>query len=425
MKILHISTYQKGGAGIAATRLHQSLLKAGYDSKLLILTGKESEKVVVYNKTNFINYLFKIATDKLGIPLTLKQRNDYKIRKHKRKFELFSFATTTFTRLHEHPLVLDADIINLHWVANFVDYSTFFRSVTKPVVWTLHDMYPFQGGFHYQEDELLYAKALNGYDEKQYIVKLKALVQKNPEALTIVTPSKWLLQLSKHSRILGKFPHTLIPYGINTDIFRLQNREECKAGLGLPKDKVIVLFVAENLNNYRKGFDMVLNLIRDETVGTGCSFIAVGNVKKADRIPQIKYIGTVKDEVEMSKLYNAADIFILPSREDNLPFTMIESLCCGTPVAGFSIGGLKESVTNFQNGILADDVSVSGLTNALNSCISNIDRFNRTNISLTAQAKYASEIQVKEYANLYNTCLHADLAHAGNRNHLLNISSIL
>ncbi len=406
MKILHICTFQKGGAAIAAIRLHQSLLESGHESKFLFLECKESNTFFKYKKRNYAVALLIKIIKKLQIPLSIQA---CKTLKYRHKFEVFSFAETRYKTLHEHPLVVKADIINLHWIANFIDYKTFFKNVSKPIVWTLHDMQPFQGGFHYKEDEIRNANTLFELNKKQYDIKKHALKAKDLYSITIVAPSKWLCELSQQSEILGGFEHKYIPYGIDVGIFKSLNKEEAKHSIGVPKDKTVILFVAEHLKNYRKGFDMVIKLVTDENVKKRCSFIAVGKIKKKEQIPEIVYLGAVSNEKKMSLIYNAADFFILPSREDNLPNTMIESLCCGTPVVGFKIGGLTESIVDFENGLLAYDLSVQELKDVLLKCIQVKNNFNKHSISTVAHQKYASEIQLKHYLKLYKGCLASKL----------------
>lgn len=401
IKVLHISTFQNGGAGIAAMRLHKSLIAQGVESKFLFLEkGIETEFIQQFKKKNYLFELLLRVMKKLGLPPNLEQRNDYKIRKYKRQFEMFSFAITPYTRLPEHPFIQECDIVNLHWVANFIDYQTFFQKINKPIVWTLHDMNPFQGGFHYELDAFNYAKYLNELDNEQHHIKKKALAKQLNHAITVVTPSNWLKEQSQNSEILGRFKHKHIPNGINTNIFKVKEITENPLGL-LYYDKITILFVAESIQNFRKGFNMILELLNDVTISSKCQFVAVGDVKKSHQAPSIKYIGKVRDEVKMSQIYNAADIFLLPSREDNLPNTMIESLCCGTPVVGFKIGGLTETINNGFNGYLSDQVNLEGLKLALNRCIANIEKFNKIEISLDAQAKFSSKIQSGSYLQLY------------------------
>ena len=402
IKILHITTFQNGGAGIAAMRLHQTLIKHGYDSKFLFLEkGKTSATEFRYGKKIYLWELVMRILKKLGLPLTLEQKNDYAIRRYKYKVEMFSFATTPYVQLHRHPLVEEAHLIHLHWVSNFVDYKTFFGNIKQPIVWTLHDMNPFRGGFHYQKDEERFGKDLDELNAKQMRIKKNALNNINRRQLTVVTPSKWLCQLSKQSDILGAFPHEHIANGIDTSVFKLAANKKTKGDLR----KINVLFVAESLHNYRKGFDFVLDILRDKNVMDKCSFTAVGEVKTSSRTAAINYTGIVYDEKKMSDLYNEADVFLLPSREDNLPNSMVESLCCGTPVVGFAVGGLKETITDGKNGYLSKELTAEGLAATLLTCVLNIDTFDNEKIAVEAQQMFSCETQVTAFKELYNHCL--------------------
>ena len=401
-KILHITTFQHGGAGIAASRLHNALINEGFDSKFLFLEGgKVTGTHFRFRRSIYLWVLMLRILKKLGMPLTLEQKNDYSIRKQKYNFEIFSFANTAHTKLHEHPLVKEADIIHLHWIANFIDFQTFFSNINKPLVWTLHDMNPFQGGFHYKGDEDRFGKSIEQLNKDQWLLKRDTLRKLPSHMLTIVTPSEWLKNLSQQSEMLGKFPHYCIPNGIDTETFtNTKNTGETKPGR-----KIKVLFVAESISNYRKGFDMVQEMLSDKSLTETCQFLAVGHAKRSVQTKAVTYTGIIDSEKKMSALYNNADIFLLPSREDNLPNSMIESLCCGTPVIGFALGGLTETITEGKNGYLSEELSAAGLKKALLTAIANLDKFNRAAIAAAAQEKFSSQVQVQVFSRLYKTCL--------------------
>ncbi len=400
LKILHINTYQGGGSGMAAMRLHKALLQHGYDSNFLFLDkGNVTKTEFQYAKRRYWWIFILRVLKKLGLPFTVEQRNDYSIRKYKYKVEMFSFANTAYTHLHEHPLIKNSDIIHLHWISDFVDFRSFFGNIKKPLVWTLHDMNTFLGGFHYKGDEERYVEFMRTLDDNQKAIKKNALQQVATDKLSIVTPSAWLGELSKQAEVLSRFPHYHIPNAVDTNIFKVLT------GKNRRKSKINILFVAESLHNYRKGFDLALDVLKDAEIINSCHFMAVGYVKKSLRIPHITYFGIVNTEQRMSELYNEADIFLLPSREDNLPNSMVESLCCGTPVVGFAIGGLRETITNGRNGYLAEEVSPAGLKQALLTCMVNIDNLDREVIATEAHAKFSGEVQVKAFAEVYQHSL--------------------
>ncbi|WP_439558314.1 glycosyltransferase [Dyadobacter sp.] len=404
MKILHITCFDNGGAGTAAIRLHKGLLNMGIDSKVLVLEKRTSTpEVYALKKTNKYLVLFQRILKNLGFPLTLEHYNDNRSRKFKGDFDYFSFAKTSFTDLADHPLVKECDVINLHWVANFLDYSSFFKKVNKPVIWTQHDMNAFQGGFHYKDDDIRNKEILFKENDEQYQCKLNALNQFPSESLTVVSPSKWMMQEASESEILGKFPGVLIPNGIDTLIFNNKNGAESdlKTKLGLDPNKITVLFVSESVANPRKGFDLIANLMADWMLTDICEFVAVGSIKSGQKLPGVKYLGSIHSEMLLSEIYSAADIFLLPSREDNLPNVMLESLACGTPVVAFSVGGMKDHIFNGFNGYLSGELSGAGLHNAFIKCVNDIASFDHEAISLDARRKFNLERQAKSYMTLY------------------------
>lgn len=270
MKILHINAYDSGGAAKSCLRLHQGLLQENIVSK-----------VVFRNKSQPISNTFQISDQ----PLSLYQRLSNRIIYIGKRLQLKPFYSTIdkeTSRLHQERKGLEcftipvspidiknsvhyqeADIIHLHWVANFLDWESFFAENQKPVVWTLHDQNPFLGIEHYAERFLGIDN--NGYPqnrvrtvfeeqaEKKWL-EYKKRILKNIENITIATPSKWLTEQSKQSEVLGKYTHYHIPYGFPTNIFKPLNKNFCREILGLPQDKKVLLFVADYVENNRKGF---------------------------------------------------------------------------------------------------------------------------------------------------------------------------
>ncbi|KQS30675.1 glycosyltransferase [Dyadobacter sp. Leaf189] len=404
MKILHISCFDNGGAGTAAVRLHKGLLSLGVESKMLVLEKRtDTPEVYPLRKTNKYFVLFQRVLKKLGFPVTLEHYNDNRQRKFDGEFDYFSFAKTSFTELVNHPLVEECDVINLHWVANFLDYDSFFKRINKPVIWTQHDMNAFQGGFHYKDDDIRNRDILFDVNDEQYQCKLKALEQLPSDSLTVVSPSKWMMSEASDSQILGRFSHKHIPNGIDTSLFNNKNGSESnlKSKFGFDSEKITVLFVSESIGNPRKGFDLLANLTADWMLTEICEFVAVGNIKSGQKLPGVKYLGSIHSEMLLSEIYSAADIFLLPSREDNLPNVMLESLACGTPVVAFSVGGMKDHIFNGYNGYLSGELSAAGLHNAFIKCINEINSLDHEAISLDARRKFSLERQAKSYLTLY------------------------
>ena len=183
MKVVHISTSKHGGAGIAAFRIHEALNKFGeIDSYFLQRTDNDD----IVNKTYQIkaeikkeNFLSKIKR-RLNLTNDLEYRNKRNEINKSRNFEIATFPESSF-RIEDHPLIKDADIIHLHWVADFLNYPTFFKRIKKPIVWTLHDMNPFQGLFHYKNDEINNEETFGDFNKKILKEKIKSINITIPE----------------------------------------------------------------------------------------------------------------------------------------------------------------------------------------------------------------------------------------------------
>ncbi|RDC54296.1 glycosyltransferase [Pedobacter chinensis] len=402
MKVLHICYSDGGGAGTAAVRLHKGLLQIGIESKMLVLNKKNRDENDIYEfpKKNIIFLLFIRVLKKIGFPQTLEHKNDNDYRNFSGHFEFFSFAKTSFSDLVNHHLVRDSDIINLHWVPNFVDYSSFFKTLKKPIVWTQHDMNAFQGGFHYKEDNLR-NEHLKEIDHEQYECKRTGLSYLEDKDMVVVSPSKWMYNEASCSENLGRFKHVLIPNGIDQSIFKYTENHSIKQKMGLSEGKITVLFVSETVKSIRKGFNFIIELVNDPEITSKFEFIAVGNINMNQKLANIKYLGSINSQHDISAIYSAADIYLLPSREDNLPNVMLESLAVGTPVVGFNIGGLKDLIRNGVNGVLATEISLKGLRDALLSCAYNLKSFDRRQISKDIGKKYNLIVQANAYKAIY------------------------
>ncbi|NJO90144.1 MAG: glycosyltransferase [Chloroflexia bacterium] len=323
--------------------------------------------------------------------------------------EIFSFAWTDFD-ITTHPFYKEADIINLHWIAGFLDYKSFFAKNTKPVVWTLHDQNAFTGCCHYSMscDKFIkicdYCPLLNNSNVyKSHIVKIRALAKFNN--LTIVSPSNWLKSISQKSSLFNRFPHHHIPYGLDMSVYKSFNKVFAREVFGIPEDKKVLLFVCDDLNNSRKGFALLLealNKINNKDV----LFYAVGYSGKD--IPNVNILGRINNDRLMALLYCAADAFVLPSLEDNLPNTMLESVSCGTPVIAFPNGGITEVIIHGNNGILAQNNTSKALAEAIQVFLNGDVLFDRDSIRASAIQLFAPEIQGKKYIELYKSILQSE-----------------
>ena len=421
IKVLLVNTYDKGGAAKACIRLHEGLLAKNVTSNLLFKAKQEiipnSLQFKSRNKKKSIFLRIKLKIKRLLLELNLlevkPQVNESFFKERNSRLELFSFPNSNLD-ITESKLYKEADIINLHWVAGFVDYESFFKKNKKPVIWTLHDMNPFTGGEHFVEENL-------GIDNKGKPIKriltdleketfskgldLKMKSLKNVYNLHIVVLCKWMYKEVKKSKLFYDFPVHLIPNGINTNVFKPRDKVYSKNIFNLPSEKKIILFVADSINNNRKGFIFLKKVF--EQLNTNDLILCTVGQKSVDFNSEkaVIHLGNINDERLMSIAYSLADVFVIPSLMDNLPNTVLESLSCGTPVIGFPTGGINDLIVHGENGLLTKEVSVDSLLETINLFLNSICNFDRNTIREKALNNYSQNIQANKYIKLFETIL--------------------
>lgn len=411
--VLHLSTFHlEGGAGVAATRLHRALLKHGTDSYMLVPTAQNrEEKVVELSDTNWQKkkHFGRFIAERLHF---YPQEKDKTVR--------FAFSPAAVgSDIAEHPLVRKADIIHLHWINfGFLSLKSLENlfAMGKPVVWTLHDMWTFTGGCHYSrgcDNYLLHCQycpylakpekydiSFSQFNKKQFIYE--------QAKLALVSPSRWLGGLVKAAALTKSHTSLTIPNCLDTTLFSPHNKLETRKMLGLPENKNLILFAGANTQDPRKGFAFFREAISQVTgVLENVEVLIFGkaNPENFGNFPApVHYLGKITQPEEMVKAYNAANMIVVPSLEDNLPNTVMEALSCGVPAVGFSTGGIPEMIDHQVNGF----VSTFGSAESLAEGIIWVLRNDGNNvISENARKKvlnsYSEEIIASQYQNLYDS----------------------
>ncbi|PSB59042.1 glycosyltransferase family 4 protein [Chamaesiphon polymorphus] len=406
MKILHINQSDiGGGAAIAASRLHQGLLARGKSSKLLVgeaLTSDPNVEVIDQN-INLNKQLFRL-NGRFGL--------------------LYINILSTFD-IPKHPFYQEADILNLHnlhgsngWF-NYLALGQLTKS--KPAILTLHDMWSFTGhcAYSYDCDRWKIGCGKCPYPDRYPHIyadntklewKLKDWVY-NHANLTIVAPSQWLAAEARAS-MLGRYDVYCIPNGIDTEDYKPIETPECRQALGLPLDKKIIMFGATDLNDARKGGDLLLKSLQNlpESIKSETILLTFGS--GGEEIAQqvgmkVVNLGYLNNDREKSIAYSAADLFIFPTRADNLPLVLQESIACGTPMVSFKIGGVPDLVRPGVTGYLAEPEDPIDLCNGIVELLKD-DRLRQVmsvNCREIALAEYALHLQAQRYAELYQTIL--------------------
>ena len=414
MKVLLLNTSSRtGGAAVAADRLRSSLIRNGIDTSMLVRDKSEGDdKYITVNSTWLRRKInkFRFYFERIIIFLFNKLN----------RADLFRVSiANTGTDISKMEEVRNADIIHLHWInQGFLSLSDIRKlsALGKPIVWTMHDMWPCTGICHHARDCNKYHKKCNscfylgnksGNDLSTKIFLNKAEIYKGAD-ITFVGCSKWLTGRAKESALLINKNVLDIPNTVDQSIFRRKDKYESRRKFNLPLDKKLLLFGALNITDTRKGVDYLLkalSLIHKDDL----ELVVFGNIKSDIKqlIPvPIHPMGYLTEETVIADLYNAVDLFVTSSLEENLPNTIMESMACGTPCVGFEIGGIPEMIDHKKNGYVAKYKSAEDLAEGIIWVLDNPDR---EGISTACVDKvnscYSEDIVAQKYIALYERLL--------------------
>ncbi len=359
MKVLLLNTYRHGGAGVASGRLLDALRQSGTQADLLTMQEGGKRWPFYAERLSFLPY-----------------ERDKSVR--------FSFSLANFgTDLRRHPAVQAADVLHLHWInQGFLSLQNIRQLATlgKPIVWTLHDMWAFTGGCHiytcdhFQQNcgQCPYLRKPGPEDLSHRIWAAKQRLF--PKNMQFVTCSDWLRGMALSSSLLADYPVISIPNPIDTQVFkpiteaeRLKFRQE----KGVAPNARVILFVAMKISDPHKGFrflEAALQELHAKHADLPLEIMVIGK-SDPEALATLPYpvhaLGLFRDPTELARVYAAADVFVTPTLADNLPNTVMESLACGTPVAGFRTGGVPEMVDHQVNGYIADQGDPAALAEGI------------------------------------------------------------
>jgi glycosyltransferase involved in cell wall biosynthesis len=319
------------------------------------------------------------------------------------------------------------DVLHLHWLAGLIDYRDTFRQVPSalPVVWTLHDMNPFTGGCHFSDScdrytescgscPQLGSRSMNDYSAQIRKRKMRAYDALPLSRIRFVAPSHWLAGEARRSSLLRQASISVIPYALDTEIFKPENRERSRRDLGVPEGAKVLLFVADSVEEKRKGLALLLEAARGLAELRGLFVLMVGHgVQERDLPCSSRCLQFVSNPVQMARIYNCADVFAVPSLQDNLPNTALEALACGVPTVAFAVGGLIDIVRDGETGLLVHRGDVSALRAAIAHLLENPGR--RASMSkasrMVALEEYRLEVQARRYLELYKEAAEESVQH--------------
>jgi glycosyltransferase involved in cell wall biosynthesis len=365
MRILVVSNNHFGGAGIAAYRLHKALLEAGQDSKMMVAQRRTDDPTVLpVSKREERRFYWRTQFEHM---LKMTQRA---VDKEERSLALF--GSDWVHRINKS----DADVVNLHSVNRGMLSIKNIVQITKPLVWTLHDMWAFCGAEHYASDDQD-ARWRRGYTRRNRIdgdtgldLDRQTWNRKRKcwkRAIPLITPSRWLAKCVGDSCLMQDWPVEVIPNPLDRTIFRPQDKATARQQFNLPLDAPVLLFGSLGTDpSGRKGFDLLIQSLRIISERRTDIHLAVFGQPKPEQSPDfpfpVHWLGRIDDESKLASLYSAADVMVVPSRMDNAPQTATEAVACGCPVVGFRVGGLAEIVEHGRTGFLAENLDPHTLT---------------------------------------------------------------
>lgn len=410
MKVLHISTSDFGGAGLCALRICQSLRDLKVDSDVLVARKSSDLPYVHLAQESVINNYIPPKNKLVQKLQKILRRRGYcltSLEKYQRTAGFmqgkicYTFPISKYD-LAKHPLVKEADLIHLHWVANFVDYPSFFPNVDKPIVWTLHDENIGYGGFHYKKSKDEYYSKCQFLEDELHGIKQSALSLAKSN-INLVAISEQMQSFCAQVPSIEKYPVTLIHNGVNANNFIPIDKNVARRIFDIPQGHVVFSFCAQSLSDSRKGLKELIQALEKIKLDN-ITLLCVGSEEppiKTSTINIVK-VGVINNERLLSVFYSCADFFVMPSFEESFGQTPLEAMACGVPVVAFPCGVTKELI-NENNGVRCADFTVDALVEGIKTAMGR--QYDEEAIRKDVIERFSYERIGRQYLDLYNRIL--------------------
>lgn len=422
INVVILSSMVHGGAGKAAFRLHRGLQHIEISSTMLVLykTGKDPDVKVIPCEPHSSAALHDNTPQTVAVwnkTWERWQRIGDQYPQHPRPIEIFSDTKSLvdLDRVHE---IYEADIIHFHWIAGLINFEALPEVLQrKKIIWTMHDMNPFTGGCHYSGgcDKYIFSCSAcpmlgsqNEHDAAWQNWQQKAAAYAKLD-LYIVSPSKWLAKCAAKSSLFSGLPIMVIPYGIPVNIFKPLRKDEIRKRYNIPEASKVILFGAD-YSAHRKGFHLLtkaLNSFIQDHQTQNIIFASFGSLPPDIQLPphhRVINLGRINNETGLAKIYNLADVFVMPSVEDNLPNVVLEAMACGLPVVGFGIGGISDVIVHKKTGYLAQPYDVEDFARGIQWVLFSDNKLSQ-NCREKILKEYTLEHQAQQYLNCYKKVL--------------------
>jgi glycosyltransferase involved in cell wall biosynthesis len=410
MKVLMLNTFDAvGGAARAAARLKRGARALGVDVCILVQFKTGNAKEIICNKSPM-----QILIRRLKLFLGLLP-----VRRYPNKPENNFSPALIPDRIPSEIAEINPDVIHLHWLcAGFLSVATIGKlgRLGKPLVWTLHDSWPFTGGCHMPFNCTRYRQScgecpvLGSLREEDLSRETWQRKQKAWRDIDIilVAPSRWLADCARSSSLFRDRRVEVIPNGLHTETFHQLDRESSRALLGLPKDRAIILFGAVGgTSDPNKGFHLLVPALQSLGERLPDPLAVIFGSAATELLPDLGMpvvsLGRIEDDKRLAVIYSAADVFVAPSMLENLPNTVMEAMACGTPCVAFKQGGVADLIDHQVSGFLAKPYDIESLAHGISWVLEDENR--RTALSEQAlrkvKAGFSQELMSRRYLDLY------------------------
>lgn len=426
-KVTLISSVDRGGGGLAASRLHKGFLEAGMTSQFFC----RSAATALEHTQKFIPPSGRIFAAMRMYRRWKKKRLEKDRRRDASQLwgmdHLSRFGASAALQIPE------ADVWNLHSVFDLFDYDALFRAASPEtlIVWTLHHMTPLTGGCCYSQSCRRFEQSCG---QCQYLQSTTDVADASHQAwqskktiydripsnqLAIVTPSHWLADCVSKSSLLGNRPVHVIPYGLDLELFKAHDPLMARKALGIPLNSRVVLFVSQfDRTTHIKGFIHLEKALALLTHNSDLVCVSVGPPNGARQISGIPLIeaGAIEQQWIMPLIYSAADLLVVPSLEDNFPNVILEASACGIPVVGTRAGGIPEMIDDQITGLLVPKADHEALAAAVQTLLDQPKTRHRMSLEGRARClrEFAMKTQVQRYQEVFAAGV-AELARSYNR----------
>lgn len=407
-RVLMLNSHDRvGGAARAASRLHVGLRQLGVDSLLLVQDRSGDDPSTL-----------TFSTIAGRVCASLSRYGTSALARLPGRSGRVAWWFRQLPRGLAHEVArLTPSVVHLHWVANGCAPLNEVAGLRHPIVWTLHDMWPFTGGCHYDGGCGRFVGScgacpqLSSHREaditrRVWQAKSAALQRVN---LVVVAPSAWLAGQARASSLLGRRRIEVIPYGLDLTTFAPIEKEDARKRLGLPSGGRMVLFGGWGAAaDRRKGLSLLIGALlelRAKAQGP-IHLLLFGGSRRGESASGAHHtidLGFIHGDASLALAYSAADVFVAPSREDNLPSTVMESLACGTPVVAFRRGGIPELVKDGVTGRLVDSVDAHSLAEGLRGLIDSSGELAACSSAarMDCESRFDQRLQARRYLDLY------------------------